>query len=154
MEEDIEFQGIGKKMPYVAPDGFFEEVSEKTLQKAKEREQNHRKIRVLWRTVAVAASLVGIGLFGYYWVEPERAETKIVVVQEKQIESIQPILEIHEIAKQQVVAEIKNVAPEKTVEKVKIPESLNDVLADLSDEELLQLAAMYKTDQFINESEQ
>jgi len=53
------------------------------------------------------------------------------------------------IIKQPEVAEIKKVAPEKVLEKIEEKEinaeDIGDVLADLSDEELVQLAAMYKT---------
>lgn len=152
--EDNEFQGIGKNTPYKAPDGFFEQVSEKTLEEAKQREQNHRKNLVLWRTVAVAATMVGIALFGYYMSEPEKTETKIVSIQEKQIDSIQSIQQIQGFSKQPAVAEIKKAVPEKTIAEQNNTEAIGDVLADLSDEELMQLAAMYKSDPFISESEQ
>lgn len=154
MNENTEFQKIGKNTPYKVPAGFFEQVSENTLQKAKFREQNRRKILILWRSVAVAASLTGIALLGYYWSEPERTETQIMIVQEKQPDSLQAIQLGQKNARPLDVSEKRSIEPEKADANDINKEGINDVLADLSDEELLQLAALYKIDPFTNESAQ
>ena len=53
---------------------------------------------------------------------------------------------------------MKKIVPEEVPEKIigegNDNEEITDVLADLSDEELLQLAALYKADVFISESDQ
>lgn len=156
MEPIDEFRDFGKKLPYREPTGFFEQLSEKTLQQAKLGEQNRRKSFVLWRTVAVAASLSALALLGYFMFEPEKPELQQIVQEKHLVE--QPKIKNQEIIKQPEVAEIKKAVPEKVPEKIVEKESnteeISDVLADLSDEELLQLAAMYKTDPFISESEQ
>jgi hypothetical protein len=154
MKEEDEFQGIGKRTPYTAPEGFFERISETTLQKAKQSEDHRRKNLVLWRTIAVAVSLTGISLFGYYSWESNKIETKIVAKQEKPGDSVQSIQQLQISAQQPIVAEIRKVEPAKTIGKEKSQENLNDVLVDLSEEELLQLVAIYKTDPFISESEE
>jgi hypothetical protein len=153
MKEDIEFQEIGRKTSYKVPDGFFEQVSEKTLQKAKQREQNRRKSIVLWRTVAVAASLAAVFLIGYFNQDPDLKTESNLIVQEKQRVE-QPVIQKQEITKQPELAEIRKAVPEKIITKDNGTEVIGDVLADLSDEELMQLAAMYKTDPFISESGQ
>jgi len=156
MDPTDEFRDLGKKLPYQEPTGFFDQLSEKTLQQAKLREQRHRKSLVLWRTVAVAASLSALALLGYYLFEPEKPELHQIVQGKQSVElQINPKQEIPE---QPEVAEIKKAIPEKLTETIVAEENnteeIGDVLADLSDEELLQLAAMYKADPFISESEQ
>lgn len=158
MQEDIKFKEIGKKTPYKVPDGFFEQVSEKTLLKAKKREQNRRKNLVLWRTMAVVASLAAIFILGYFIPRLDLKPDSNRIAQDNQ-PSEQPMIQ----QKQQItiissVAEKKKVVPEKVTEKPIIVENdtedVSDVLAELSDEELLQLSVMYKTDPFIAELSQ
>jgi len=111
---------------------------------------------VLWRTVAVAASLSALAFLGYFMFEPEKPELHQIVQEKQPVE--QQIIQKQETPKQPEVAEIKKAIPEKAPEtiiaKENNTEEIGDVLADLSDEELLQLAAMYKADPFISESEQ
>lgn len=157
MKQPDEFPEIGKKLPYREPAEFFERFSERTLQQAKFREQNRKRSLVLWRTVAVAASVSALALLGYFMFEPELPESP-QIVQEKQTVEL-PIINKQEITKQpEIGIEIKKEdtekVPEKFVAEEKDTEEIGDVLADLSDEELLQLAAMYKADPFISESEQ
>jgi anti-sigma-K factor RskA len=156
MEPKDEFRDFGKKLPYQEPVGFFEQLSEKTLLQAKLRKQNRRKSLVLWRTVAVAASLSAIAFLGYFMFEPEKPVNNPVVLEQQSVE--QPQLESQVTIKQPEVAAIKKAisekVPEKIVAKENDSEAITDVLADLSDEELSQLAAMYKADPFISESEQ
>lgn len=153
MKEDTEFQGIGKKTPYKVPDGFFERISEKTLRKAKQREQNSRKILIALRTFAVAASLSAIALLAYFMTGTEKIEIK-QLVQNKQTEVKDTIRQTEAIAKKITIAEIKKEAPVKTTIKETKPEEITDVLSELSDDELLQLAAMYKSDLLIDEAPQ
>ena len=153
MKEDSEFQEIGKNTPYKVPDGFFEKISEKTLRKAKQREQNSRKILIVLRTFAVAASLAAIALLAYFMTGTEKPEIK-QLVQSKQTEVIDTIRLTEVISKKITITEIKKEAPVKTTIKETKPEEITDVLSELSDDELLQLAAMYKSDVFIDESPQ
>lgn len=157
MKQLDEFPGIGKKLPFREPVEFFERFSEKTLQQAKLREQNRRKNLVLWRTLAVAASVSALALLGYFMFEPELTESPQIVQEKQPVE--QPIIKEHDMAQQpEIGTEIKKEVSEKVSEKFVVDENdieeIGDVLADLSDEELLQLAAMYKADPFISESGQ
>lgn len=152
MKEDTEFEEIGRKSTYKVPDGFFNQVSENTLRKAKHREQSHRKILITLRTFAVAASLSAIALLGYYVSRPEKSETKIIV-QDKQTEAKQIIPQTEVTDKQIIFTEKKKVAPVNTITKETKPEEITDVLADLSNDELLEMAALYKSDLFIEESQ-
>jgi len=154
MEPTDEFRNFGKKLPYQEPAGFFDQLSERTLQQAKRREQSRRKTLVLWRTVAVAASLSGLALLSYFMFEPERPVANQIVQEKHPVE--QQIIQKQEIAKQpEIIAETKKATvPEKVIAIENNAEEISDVLADLSDDELLQLASMYKADLFISESEQ
>lgn len=153
MKKETEFQEIGKKLPFKTPSGFFEQVSEKTLREAKLRVQNHRKSLMLWRSVALAASLSALALLGYFMFEQDNTVTTQIgqVKQPEKIQLIEPKKEVTEPAK---VAEVEKVTAEKTVVKENYKEEISDVLADMSDEDLLQLAAMLKTDPFTGESAQ
>jgi hypothetical protein len=153
MKEETEFQEIGKNTPYKVPDGFFEKISEKTLRKAKQREQNRRKMLITLRTFAVAASLSAIALLAYFMPGTEEPVIK-QMVQNKQTEVKDTIRLTDAITKKITIAEIKKGAPVKTTYKETKPEGITDVLSEMSDDELLQLAAMYKSDLFIDESPQ
>jgi hypothetical protein len=151
MEPTDGFRDFGKKLPYKEPTGFFDQLSEKTLQEAKRREQRRRKKIVLWRTVAVAASLLALAFLGYFMFEPEMPVNNPIVREQQQLKNQVSI-------KQPEVLEITESVPEKTPDKIvaeeNASEEIGDVLADLTDEELAQLAAMYQADAFISESEQ
>lgn len=157
MKQLDEFPEIGKKLPYREPVDFFEGLSEKTLQQAKLREQNRRRNLILWRTLAAAASISALALLGYFMYEPELVVSP-QIVQEKQPVEI-PFIKEPETAQQpeigsEIKKEVTEKVPEKTVTEGNDTEEIGDVLADLSDEELQQLAAMYKADPFMSESEQ
>ena len=156
MEPTDEFRDFGKKLPYQEPTGFFEQFSEKTLQLAKRRELSRRKSLVLWQTVAVAASLSALAFIGYFMYEPEKPVNNPIVLEQQPIE--QSPVKNQEIIKQSEVLEMTESvpvkAPEKLIAEKNNAEEVGDVLADLTDEELMQLAAMYQADLFISESEQ
>jgi hypothetical protein len=157
MSENNEFQGIKKNMPYKAPAGFFEQISEKTLLKAKQRELVRRRKLILLRTVSVAASLAAVFLLGYFIPDTHiKLESKQTVITNQSAEL--SIIQNQEIAKLIAVTKIGKTDPEKDHEIIIAEETdaeeIDDVLADLSDDELTQLAAMFKTDPFISESEQ
>lgn len=151
MKKDIKFQGIGKNTPYKAPDAFFEEISAKTLLKARQREHDHRKSLVLWRTVGVAASLAAVVLLSYFILEPAKPENKMIV-NENQHPTEQVIEPEPERSKPPVVAIVEDDTSRIASPEVNSPEEMTAVLADLSDEELMLLAAMFKADPFIEEA--
>jgi len=172
MKEDTEFEEIGRKSPYKVPEGFFEQISEKTLLKAKQQEQNHRKIMITLRAFAIAASFFAIALLGYFMSESGKPEVKQIVqktqIEEKLNKPGQPdkkqtirqpaksdrkitISEINKVAA--VKTEPNEIIPAKTDSNEIIPENLTDVLPEISDDDLLLLAAMYESDLFIDESQ-
>lgn len=155
MTEDHEFQPYGKEIPYKVPGDFFKTISEKTLLLARERDKNRRKNRIIWNTVAVAASVAAVFVLSF-------------LIQDDQIKpkSVQTTLETkttpgsylpHEqkIIHQRAGKETKEMIPVGApASRMAENELLSDVLADLTDEELRQMTAMIKTDPFTAEPPQ
>lgn len=154
MKEDMEFQEFGKKLPYKVPEDFFEKVSAKTLLEARKREQNSRQRVIVLRTFAVAASLAAVAFLGYLKFGTEKTQS----IQTSEVVAAplteQPAAQIADtMRRSQDANENSRVAEAPiTTEKAKSDENLSDVLADMSDDELIQLAAIYKSDTFLNES--
>ncbi|MBA4409169.1 MAG: hypothetical protein Q8S54_19255 [Bacteroidota bacterium] len=147
-----EFQEVGKNLPYQTPDKFFDQLSEKILQKAKNREQSHKKMLILWRPVVAVASLVAMVFLGYLFYETGNEDLRIV--QENQGQTEQLIKQKSELSKGQAVEVIKKDLTEKSDSEARSTENMDDVLTDLTDEDLMQLAAMYETDPFTDKAMQ
>lgn len=159
MHPDNEFQQIGKEIPYKAPNDFFETFSQKTLLKAKQRDQDFKKITKIRRMFSVAASLVAMLLIGLFifQISNNKLESNVVII-EKQPDGLPSIQELTEIARELSVPSIYEALPIKKpakhfVETAK-SEGISDVLTELTNEELMQMIAMYKSDPFIIASEQ
>jgi len=151
MKKDTEFQEIGKKIPYKVPEDFFENISEKMLMEARKREKGHKRKLIVLRTFAVAASLAAVAFLGYLRIsseKPESAQTARIVAP-KPVEQPEQNLKTAKVSDS---VEAEKPAPVKPAKEIKPDEKITDVLADMSDDELLQMAAMYKTDTFLNES--
>ena len=61
MEQDFDFKGIGKKMPYRVPEGFFDEMEEKMVHQAvSEKPKSHPfPFRKVFASVLSAAAVIG-----------------------------------------------------------------------------------------------
>jgi hypothetical protein len=150
MEEHNEFREIGKKLPYQVTEDFLAQISEKTLRKAKLREQSKGKRIILWRSVAAASLVAAVVLIGFLIINQPLETTS--TVQNDQLETEQPVKNEPAPQVQPAVEKVPAILPEKITPDDTDSEKLADVLTDLSDEELLQLAAMIKTDPFISET--
>ncbi len=67
MNKDFDFKNIGKETPYSTPEGFFDQITQQTLNEAKRREQRIFSIRK--RYWFAAASLTGVAaliVFGLF----------------------------------------------------------------------------------------
>lgn len=148
-----EFREIGKKLPYREPVDFFERFSKKTLNVARQRKKTRERRIVIWRSVAVAASISVIVFLGYLIPEGENAE-KVIAVRDNQPDTTVVLEQNQQIAELPVVDSVKMNIAEDVVSQSKTGEDMNDILVDLSDEELMQLAAMFKADLFIEEAVQ
>ena len=156
MNNDFEFQEVGKKMPYSVPDGFFDGITEKTLDKARLREKARRKYVLIWRSMAIAASLTAFIVAGYllFNFSPsektgQTARNTSTIMQDE--------------LKNEEFKEAINILPEKGDNNIKTAskpingsieeEGINDLLISLTDEELLELAAILKSDMFLEETD-
>jgi hypothetical protein len=146
MKENTDFQNIGKNTPYKAPTGFFDTISERTLQKAKQREQNQQKTRRLWRVVSLAASLAALFFLGYFKLELNTRPESQQMIQEIIPSETQSVQQGPVMSAKPTGSETMKVTFEK--------EAISDVLTDMTDEELSQMAAMFQTDPFTSESGQ
>ena len=61
MKKDFDFDDIGKRTPYTTPDGFFEDVQRKVMERTgvKQQRKSHMKL-IISTVVAIAAVLAGI----------------------------------------------------------------------------------------------
>jgi hypothetical protein len=103
------------------------------------------------RGFAVAASLTAIAFFSYFWSDSEKQVVRQFVQQEQHDTNV--ILRQQEVIGKQIPSySTKEVPADKANVRETEPEALSDVLPELTDDELLQMAAVYKTDPFIYQS--
>jgi hypothetical protein len=154
-----EFKDIGKKMPYSIPDGFFETITTVTLEKARRRERADRKRRVYFQWLAAAAVLTGIVFTSLRLLNPPEEVVSPMVAgtpletpaQEGIIKPDSGSLTINVGS-----AVLEKRASRESVEFVKSvdnEESLDELLASIPDEELLEWATLLNNDPFSEETE-
>jgi hypothetical protein len=157
MKENSEFRQFGKEVPYKTPAGFFESITENTLQKAILREQMHRKYNIRRVVFSVAASAAILLFLGYQWIiHPVDQSASNILSQDTQ-PARQTIIQkkpvpMNQIAALETLKVLKDQSPAKTLTEFTKAEGLSDVLAEMTDEELQQMAAMYQTDPFSEEA--
>jgi len=157
MTYNSDFQEAGKKMPYSVPPGFFEGITEKTLEKARQREKVRRKHVLIWRSMAIAASLTVLIVTGYLLINVLPKEN---TGQAAQNIGAGPQYDVQngELAEVMDTVPVKEAFNNKeteikTVNGVQDEEGINDVLSSLSNEELSELAALLASDMFMEETE-
>jgi hypothetical protein len=157
MEYESEFFETGKKMPYSVPDGFFEGITGKTLAEARHREKIRRKKIIMWRSYSVAASLAAFLAIGYFLLFPpsekytgQTARNNTETISEDIFGADPSILQ--DTNPQISVKDQENIE-NLTINRSDEPENIGDVLSALSNDELLQLATLYRTDIFLDENE-
>ncbi|MEI7830905.1 MAG: hypothetical protein WCI31_14100 [Prolixibacteraceae bacterium] len=155
MENHDKFQLIGKKTPYEVPSGFFESIAEKTLKNAIKKVHIHKRNNVVRLIFSVAASLALLFYMGINFKQNSDAiQVQDLIVDRTRPASPSATPLSREITNHKKITE--KVLPGETIEKdvttLEKPELLSDILSDLTDEDLQQIAIRYKTDTFINES--
>jgi len=157
MKENSEFRQIGKEVPYKAPAGFFESITENTLQKAILREQMHRKNNIRRIVFSVAASTVILLFLGYQWMNypvdqsvsnlpsQDTQPARQTIIQKKPVP-------MNQIAAMETLKVQLDQSPARTLTEFTKAEGLSDVLTEMTDEELQQMAALYQTDPFSEEA--
>jgi hypothetical protein len=154
-----EFQKIGKKMPYSVPDGFFEKITAVTLEKAQRRDRTDRKRIILLRWLAAAAVFTGIAFTVIRLLNtPEEIASPKVAVTPLEIQAQEGIIKpgSQTLTINEVTADQENQVFRKSAEFVKSvdnEESVDELLASIPDEELLEWATLMQNDPFSEETE-
>lgn len=63
MKKDFDFDEIGKRTPYRTPDGFFEDVQQKVMERAGVRQQRKSHLKLIVAAVITMAALLAGFLF-------------------------------------------------------------------------------------------
>lgn len=146
-KDDISgFPQFGKRLPYEVPSAFFDEFSGKTLELAKQKAHSRHVVK-LWY-LGVAASILVVAFLSFWVAE----NNKKVIVAEVKLEATPAIQEQKPIEQPIALPEPKKKEISQDGPKnLEVKETVSDILADLTDEELGQLDAMIKTDPFMQE---
>jgi hypothetical protein len=158
MKTESEIQQAGKKMPYTVPDGFFDRITGDTLAEVKSRQKSRRRKIILWSSLAAVASLAALMTVGILVFPLSSEKTGRQSVQNTSGNHARDSLIVQKVIIKGKPADPDNSSPtEKNAGKIMTgyageENNLEDVLASLSDEELLQLAARLRSDIFTEES--
>lgn len=174
MKEEFDFTNVGKRMPYQVPSEFFDKITEITLAEAERRagaEKKHQ-ISLLW-ALSVAASVTLLLAVGYFVYTGSTKEEMVVqsVSKEVPVAVVPHVSEVPavsdtmtrpeaKVAEQEpaLIAETKPVK-EKVTQEIVVqetsksgePASFDAILKSMSDEEILQLAALAEADLYVYE---
>lgn len=150
MNKDLDFKNIGKGNPYGVPQGFFDQITQKTLIEAKRRELRRVSLRRKYWLAAVSisgvAALIVIGLFSNLEksvlnnrINADSLSTINVTIQSSQLGSDRS-KDTHDVSK--VIS--------STIGKNEI----DKLLSTLSDEEINLLADISTSDVFFDQTQQ
>jgi hypothetical protein len=163
MKAEFDFNKVGKQTPYKVPPDFFDTITEDTLSKATVcTSDSDNKV---WRWTSIAATILIVLVTGYFTYNLNSDNEKPVA--QTELKQNQPVVEPDLIsAKAPAATEQTNTAEPKPLIKqeiktspkgreqvahVKKAESLEDILAGVTDEELLELAALAETELYVYE---
>jgi hypothetical protein len=144
-----QFHEIGKKIPYQVPDGFFDDITWKTMAEVKKRNRQGRKMIIFWSALSLVATLTLLITIRL----PQLPKTG-VAEKEPAETSLQA-----QVSSEDWDHPAANGSPEKGLDrsterkpgevKDDVPDdsrALAELLSTLTDEELLQLAARFTND--------
>ncbi|WP_048920842.1 hypothetical protein [Rufibacter radiotolerans] len=168
MKEEFDIEKMGKQMPYQVPSGFFEEITSKTLAEAKRRSAPSKSFSLgSWKMLSIAASVAVLLLAGYVFFlrqqdpAPKMAQVKTAPVAAPETQATPETVTAPVPANQPKVATAtkpaRTVAPARAalpnpkpqVSKPERTETLEELLATISDEELQQLAAIAESEEYV-----
>ena len=144
-------------MPYSVPDGFFDRITEKTLNEARQREKARRKYVLIWRSMAIAASLTALIVTGYLLInllppgKTGQTAQNITAGPQNEVQNGELGIVIDTLPVKEDYDNKENEA--NTVNGITNEEGIDDVLSSLTNEELMELAAMLISDMFMEETD-
>jgi hypothetical protein len=161
MEKEFDFSAYGKVNPYKVPDGFFDDLPRQTLALAKKRATSRR--RIILMTVASVSAAASVALF-ITW--PLLTGHRVLPDRSIAVNNVPlPVISVADSSKTETKS-VKNdsvkvvavpqstaKAPTLTQQTVAVTkkESLDDVLAQLSVDELMQVVDSGDDDFYIND---
>ncbi|MFD2512477.1 hypothetical protein ACFSRY_01250 [Pontibacter locisalis] len=176
MEKEFDFKKVGKRMPYKVPSDFFGNITEETLAEAERRSGNNKRhSSSMWWIVSVAASVILLIAVGYFVYTGKKEEKVMATTKGTQA----PVASLPQVRADQQNADTMT-RPEVSVteqrlpvtlqadsDKVSVPseqaseqkqlaqvdkeESFDEILRSISDEELLEMAAVAEADLYLYE---
>jgi hypothetical protein len=163
MEKEFDFAAYAKSNPYQVPDGFFDNLPEQTLLLAKKRATAHKRFTLVTVASISAAASVALLVAWPYLTNPQPNTNGSMALNGNEPSTIQ-VVDTAKTEKTTIKPDTVKVAPkavtskkvsetEKAPTKATAPkkESLDDLLAELSLDELKQLADSGDDDYFIND---
>lgn len=67
MKKDFDFDDIGKRTPYRTPEGFFDDVQQKVMERTGGKQQRKSRLKLIVSTVITMAALLAGFLFVPTW---------------------------------------------------------------------------------------
>ena len=157
IDQESTFHNVGKELPYMVPNDFFDQLPDKTLTLAKERMERRRKNRKIIRTLALITSAAAVLLLFLF--APEQrlnpGNKRIAVLKGPSAVPMEKKALTKEQTKTSVQATNSVAAPTSEPSTI-VPEAstIEDILQGLSDEDLSQLTAMYSAEDLVEEPSQ
>jgi ABC-type lipoprotein release transport system permease subunit len=149
-----EFEKFRNHNPYKVPDGFFENITKQTLEKARQRKQMS-KVRKMLVAFSVAASVIVLIAVGSVFFNQTKKTTETALVQpvteEMIFEEIQPEEIFMTDPAEIMTNETIETEPEENVQENVSENLLDNLIAGLSDEDLQQLEAVIQEELLITE---
>jgi hypothetical protein len=178
MKEEFDFEKIGKQMPYKVPSDFFENITEQTLSEAEDRvaAKPVKNISLLW-SLSVAASVALLLIAGYFIYTVNLKEDKLIAESNNNTDQVTQIPDesdtsfapenehapVNKISGSQYSGRVANVNTKPAIATgteslakqqaagQKRKETFAEILKDISDEDLLQIAAIAESDLYVYE---
>ena len=157
MKNEADFARFGKKIPYKVPEGFFGDITEKTIELASQRKKKH-KIRLGRISFAMAATFLLLVTIGYFLMRTDPAKEEFAKTDGPEktntewngIEEPAPLPA--SIGKTETVAEPAGTKTQTNVHAEKNrDEELGNILASLTNEELKFFAGIISEELTIDE---
>jgi hypothetical protein len=155
MERENFFEKIGKRVPYEVPDGFFDSITEKTLQNAKERKSwAKRRYIMIWTSAAAAVlALLAISVL-YMHQSDKRGIPETFVQREENSEVLMPEEKLIPIPDSSLYYDMvpreNELLAQSEENQGNGEEAFQYLIASLTEDELLLLAGQISAELYIN----
>lgn len=158
MEKEFDFSAFGKVNPYKVPDGFFDELPQQTLALAKKRAASHKRITLI--TVASLSAAASVALFvAWPFLTNQSLLTNsplasnhtplplVTAIDSSEVKAPTDSLKVADKKVEVNITKNQKAAPVTSPKK----ENLDAILAELTTDELMQMADTGDDDNFIND---